>query len=436
MAPDERKRTQRERLLNGMVEATNQRGYASANVTAVIGEARVSRPTFYEYFSDRDDCLKATIAVIQEQIATTVGETLKQRPAPEALAAAVDALVEFAVVEPARARFAMGESMAGGAGALAMRDRGLTRIAAAIERVQRKSANDARLPDIDVRLALGTVYRMLVARLRRGETPTSRLADELNRWLESYERPAAERRWQKLEPLAAGTRSARRAHGSARKAPPALPPGRPTLSKAQVSENHRLRILYATALLAARKGYSATSAVDIMEQASVGGRVFYRHFANKHEAFAALHEHDFQQVMNVTASAFFIDAGWAQRSWDAARALLRFLEENPLEAHVGFVEAYAIGPSAVQRVEDGHMAFTFFLQEGLTQATPETAPSRVAMEAVVAAVFEVVYVCVRGRAKPQLTGMLGPLAHLWLSPFLGVQAADRFIEQQLARERA
>ncbi|HXM87565.1 MAG TPA: TetR/AcrR family transcriptional regulator, partial [Solirubrobacteraceae bacterium] len=53
------KSTQRERLVHGMVEAANVGGYASANVSAVIANAGVSRPTFYEYFVDRDDCFVA-----------------------------------------------------------------------------------------------------------------------------------------------------------------------------------------------------------------------------------------------------------------------------------------------------------------------------------------------------------------------------------------
>lgn len=435
MAADERKRTQRERLLNGMVEATNRRGYAGANVTAVIGEARVSRPTFYDYFTDRDACFRAAIEDAQEHAIATALEAIARAEPRESLAAAVEAIVSHAVEQPARARFLMGESMAGGASALTVRDRGLARVAAAIERRQRAAPVGASMPDVDPRVALGTVYRMIAARLRRGEVPREQFAEELRGWLSAYERPARSSRWRKLAPLAAAARSLHLPDGLLRQMPPPLTPGRPSMSESQIAENHRLRILCATAMLAQRKGYAATTVADIMQLASVGGRVFYRHFANKHDAFQALHEHGFQQLMDVTASAFFAENGWPRRSWEAGRALTQFLEENPLIAHVGFVEAYAIGPSAVQRVEDSHVAFMFFLQEGLAQATPERMPSRVTMEAVIASVFEVIYLCVRGSGRPRLSGMLGPIAHLWLSPFLGVEEADAFIDEQLRRER-
>jgi hypothetical protein len=135
--------------------------------------------------------------------------------------------------------------------------------------------------------------------------------------------------------------------------------------------------------------------------------------------------------MDVTAKAFFAVDGWPQRSWEAARALTQLLQENPLVAHIGFVEAYAVGPAAVQRVEDSHIAFMFFLQEGLVQR-PQTEPiSRVAMEAIIAGVFEVIYLKSRARVKPQLARMLSHVMHLWLAPFLGVAESDAFIDRQL-----
>ena len=69
MVVSTRKSSQRERLLAGMVAAANRDGYADANVSAVIAEAGVSRPTFYDYFSDRDDCFVAAIADMHERLA-------------------------------------------------------------------------------------------------------------------------------------------------------------------------------------------------------------------------------------------------------------------------------------------------------------------------------------------------------------------------------
>jgi AcrR family transcriptional regulator len=211
--------------------------------------------------------------------------------------------------------------------------------------------------------------------------------------------------------------------------PPAA--GRPRIGSDEVTEQQRLRILYATAKLAETKGFAATTVPDIRKLARVHSSVFYRLFADKQEAFAAVHELGFQQVMDVTARAFFSVSGWPERSWEAGRAFTQLLQENPLVAHTAFVEAYAVGPEAVQRIEDSHVAFLYFLEEGAAERGSEAAPSRVAMEAVIAAIFEVIYMQARRRGEAQISAVFPYIAHIWLTPFLGVKKSDAFIDRKM-----
>ncbi len=431
MAQQRRKSTQRERLLRGMVEVTNRRGYAGANVSSVISEAGVSRPTFYDYFTDRDDCFSASIEAVQQELLAAITQALEAHAPAEAMSAAVTALVGYAGTNGARARFLMGESMAGGARALDARDRGITQIATAIEQAQRAAPKGANVPDLEARVLVGSVYRMIATRLRRGEAAISKLCEDLLEWVAAYKRPTAELRWQTLSPAPIPPPSPHVPDIPIQQTPGVLGPGRPRISEQEVAENHRLRILYAAARMAEQKGYIATTVADITKLASVDGRVFYRLFSDKQEAFAAVHELGFQQVMDVTAKAFFSGASWPQRTWEAGRALTQLLQANPLVAHIGFVEAYAVGPGAVQRIEDSHTAFMFFLQEGLLHHPRAKPPSRVAMEAIVTSVFEVVYLEARRRGEPQIAAMLPHVAHLWLTPFMGSEETDEFIDRQM-----
>ena len=50
---------QRERLIAAMLDAAATRGYRETNVQDVIERAGVSRPTFYEHFTNKDDCFLA-----------------------------------------------------------------------------------------------------------------------------------------------------------------------------------------------------------------------------------------------------------------------------------------------------------------------------------------------------------------------------------------
>jgi AcrR family transcriptional regulator len=431
MAPKERKSTQRQRLLQGMVDVANRRGFSGANISAVIGQAGISRPTFYEYFSDRGDCFRAAIEEVQDRLLEVILQSLDGIAADRAAISAVTAMVEFAVDDPAAARFLTSEAMSGGTQALDARDHGIARIAACIETAQEPAADEVELPDLNASVLVGSVYRMIATRLRRGEFALSSIIEDLVAWVGSYERAASQRRWRELRPISAAGRSAHLPDVPLQQMPGVLPPGRTRLSEREVAENHRLRILYAVARMAEQKGYTGTTVADITKLARIDGRVFYRHFSDKQEAFTAVHELGFQQVMDITGSAFFSVEGWPRRSWEAGRALTGLLQDNPLVAHVGFVEAYAVGPAAVQRIENSHVAFMFFLQEGLLYQTNGGMPSRVGMEAIIASIFEIIYLSARRGEKSQIGAMLPQIAHMWLSPFLGVEEADEFIRSQL-----
>jgi len=198
-----RKSTQRERLLKGMVDVANLGGYASANVSAVIERAGVSRPTFYDYFSDRDDCFLGTILDTQQRLLERVQEAVGQAPGERAMASAAEALVAFASAEPGGARFVMGEAMAGGVRALDARDEGIARIASLVQDQEESVDGDASVPDVERRTVVGGIYRLLATRLRRGEPGISKLVDQTLEWVASYERPAGEQRWRELAPAPA-----------------------------------------------------------------------------------------------------------------------------------------------------------------------------------------------------------------------------------------
>src|SRR5664279_4664888 len=128
-----RKSTQRERLLAGMVTTANRDGYAGANVSKIIAEAGVSRPTFYDYFTDKDDCFLGALGDINQRLLAEIRQAVEDHPPQQALQASLSALVEFASAEPEPALFLMSQAMAAGPRALDARDRGIAEIERVIE---------------------------------------------------------------------------------------------------------------------------------------------------------------------------------------------------------------------------------------------------------------------------------------------------------------
>ncbi len=426
------KASQRERLLSAMIAVANRDGYAGASVSAVIGEAGVSRPTFYDYFEDRDDCFLAAILEVQGRLLAAVRDALAGYTPERALAGALEAMVAFARSHPAEARFVMKEALAGGPRALDERDRGIRDTAKLIEDRFRAAPKAARIPDVPVAATLGAVHRLLASRLRRSERSLGGLEADLVAWVESYGAPARGQRRRALKPLAAPARSPHLPATTLR-APPKLRPGRSRLSEEEVGENHRQRIMFATARVVQERGFTAATVLEITRRASVDGRKFYRLFADKEEAFSAIHELGFQYLMAAMAGAYFAGGSWPERIWEALRAATQSVDEAPTFAHVAFVEAYAVGPHAIQRVEDSRIAFTIFLQEGYSeQPEGQVPPPRVALEAIVTAIFEIIYLQTRASPKPATARLLGHIVHICLTPFIGGEAANEFLSSRAA----
>jgi AcrR family transcriptional regulator len=426
-AQNRRRATQLERLFGGMIAAAGRGGYANASVSAVIEEARVSRPTFYEYFENREACFVATVTHVHGQLLAVVNDALALAAPEAALQVAVKAVVAFAAAYPAQARFLMKEALAGGPEVLFVRDRGIGELADRVEGVFERAPRRTEIPDVPVAAVIGGVYRMLAVRLRRSEQALGELGDELGEWLSSYRTEIAKHRWRALEPLPTPGRSPY-LMPPAMRSPTPLGPGRQRLSKEEIAENHRQRIMFATARAVQEHGYNDVTVAMIAKLAGLDGRAFYRLFSDKADAFTAIHELGFQYLMSAAAGAFFAGEGWPERIWEGFRAATQSIDDTPTFAHVGFVEAYAVGPSAIQRVEDSRIAFTIFLREGYRcPDLADPAPSLLALEAIVTTIFEIIYLQARASPAPQTELLLGHLVHLALVPFIGVGRANAFL---------
>jgi AcrR family transcriptional regulator len=428
-----RRATQLKRLFNGMISAANRGGFAQASVSAVIEEARVSRPTFYEYFDDREACFVETVKHVDAELLAEVADALETAAPGNALDAVVRTLVDFATSRPAEARFLMKESLAGGPRALDVRDQGIAEIARRVERTLKQAPAGTHSPDVPAVAVIGAVYRLLAARLRRGEHAIGELGQELTEWLSRYRTEVTERQWHVLKSLPVPERSPYLMPPPMR-SPAPLPPGRQRLPKEQVAENHRERIMFATARAVQESGYNAVTVAIISELAGLDSRAFYRLFSDKADAFTAIHELGFQYLVSATAGAFFAVDRWPDRVWEGFRAATQSIDDTPTFAHVGFVEAYAVGPVAIQRAEDSRIAFTVFLGEGFRcQDAAEPGPSRVASEAIITTIFEIIYLEARASRKPKTASLLGHLVHVALVPFIGVEGANDFLHSKSRR---
>jgi AcrR family transcriptional regulator len=179
-----RKSSQRERLIAGMIAAADRHGYAGANVAHVIEHAGVSRPTFYEYFADKDECFLAAHREISRLLVHEIRRAIAAQAPERAVYVAIHTLIRLSEEFPDRADFLTNEAMAAGWRGLDARDRLIDKIAQVVVRASTRAPALTPTPDLPIQLAIGAGRWLLAPPLRRGErdlTPLER--DPLDRKL-------------------------------------------------------------------------------------------------------------------------------------------------------------------------------------------------------------------------------------------------------------
>jgi AcrR family transcriptional regulator len=113
--------SQRGRMIEAMVEAVAEKGYAATTVADVVAGAGVSRRTFYEHFSDKEDCF---LAAYDAGVDILLGHLVEQAAAAggldwrERTRRGVRAYLDVLAAEPAFARTFLIEVVAAGPRAL------------------------------------------------------------------------------------------------------------------------------------------------------------------------------------------------------------------------------------------------------------------------------------------------------------------------------
>ncbi|HEX3323970.1 MAG TPA: TetR/AcrR family transcriptional regulator [Solirubrobacterales bacterium] len=106
---------QRERLIAGLAEAIAENGYSGTTIAHITRHAAVSRRTFYEHFSSKDECFVAAYDTVMEQLQERVSAGFESSDDwPHAVRNGIAAMLEFLAAEPHLARLCMVEALVAG----------------------------------------------------------------------------------------------------------------------------------------------------------------------------------------------------------------------------------------------------------------------------------------------------------------------------------
>jgi AcrR family transcriptional regulator len=136
----------RERLLQAVVDQVGQSGYQATTIAQITASARVSRTTFYEHFTDKQDCFLAAYRELAERLVNTIEQLLDQTPDAHGTEAVLGALVELAEREPTTAVILIHEATTAALAGLHERSRLLASIEHALERAWQATSTQPPIP--------------------------------------------------------------------------------------------------------------------------------------------------------------------------------------------------------------------------------------------------------------------------------------------------
>jgi AcrR family transcriptional regulator len=201
----------------------------------------------------------------------------------------------------------------------------------------------------------------------------------------------------------------RRSADAGSDAPQRLPRGRHGMTREQVTELQRGRMLRAMAEAMAEHGYVATSVADVLKRAGTSRETFYEQFDSKQDCFIAAYELA-AGVMLEDLEGEAASQGTALARFDQAiGAYLDALAAEPAFARLFMVEVYAAGDEVLERRAEIQQRFVDAVADGFEAQGPA---DRFACEALVAAVITMVTARLAARDIEGLRALRDPLSEL------------------------
>lgn len=123
-----------------------------------------------------------------------------------------------------------------------------------------------------------------------------------------------------------------------------LPGGHHGLSREQVLESQRERLLAAFAQVLAVRGYKQTNITEIVKVASVSSKAFYENFDSKEDCFLAAFDAVLGHLREIVVAAVASEQAWPARLVVALRTLLGFFAAEADLARLCLVEPVTATP--------------------------------------------------------------------------------------------
>lgn len=403
-------RSQRERLFGAMVASAATKGYRATTVADLVSLSGVSRSSFYEHFSDKAECLTATLDTL---IGAGLDLLRRQLEGPgnpkERGARAMQSLLELIASQPAAARLALVDAYSAGAAGLQPINRAFEDACSLTHGALRMLPGKSGTPEDVARAVIGGLYRIIYVHLYRGEeAELVRHGEDLWSWASGYDPPDN----------LAGRRRARR----------------PPVHSAFAGLDQHEQIIRGFARAVTRRGFAKLTVPQIAAEAEISNATFYQHFENKDDAFLAALDLSGAQLLAAALPAARRESDWPGALHRALEGICNFMIAEPDFARLRAVEVYAAGPEALAHRDQAWEAIISELVPAKIRDGSGAAP--IALGASSGGVYALLYERIRKNQLDGLAELVPMLTYLMLSPFVGRDCATAVATGQRAEATA
>jgi AcrR family transcriptional regulator len=201
--------------------------------------------------------------------------------------------------------------------------------------------------------------------------------------------------------------------------------GQNGLSRHQVAEIQRGRILTATVDAVERLGYARLTVAEIVGRARISRKTFYGVFSDREDCVLAAFEQALAEASLLARTAYSQAPSWRNGMRLALASLLEFMDDEPGLARLCLVEVLAASDRVRARRTEVLAELARVIDRGRLASSPSHEPSEMMAEGIVGAIVTVLHNRLLERNEKPLIELLGPLMSIIVLPYHGPSAAKR-----------
>jgi len=163
--------SQRERILTAMAEACANKGYGATTIRDICEIAGVSRATFYELFTDKEDCFHAAMELsLADAMGRIVTAYSPDKPWATMVRDAAAAFLDLLASRPTFARMALVEAPSSGERAFELYTSGKRVLQSLLDRGRDDPVEEEAIPSSAGRAALSAAESLIIGQILAGNT--------------------------------------------------------------------------------------------------------------------------------------------------------------------------------------------------------------------------------------------------------------------------